>query len=60
VELLVNLINVPLGKFAFDAKKTAFFVANNNFFNKKVVISKKLINLLYEIRFMPGGKLPKK
>ena len=50
---------MPPGKLPFDAKKIAFFVANDTFLNKKVVISKKLINLLYEIRSMPAGKVSK-
>ena len=56
---MVKLINVPPGKLPFYAKKIAFFVANDTFFNTKVVIFKKFINLLYEIRSMPAGKLPK-
>ena len=59
MELLVKLINVPPGKLPFDANKIAFFVANDTFLNKKVVIFKRLINLLYEIRSMPAGKVPK-
>ena len=43
---MVKLINVPAGKLPFDAKKTAFFVAYDTFFYTKVVIYKKLINLL--------------
>ena len=39
--------------------KTAFFVANDTLFNTKVVTSKKLINLIYEIRSMPAEKVPK-
>ena len=57
VELLVKLINVPPGKLPFDALKQ--LVANDTFFETKVVIFKKLVNLLYEIRSMPAGKLPK-
>ena len=47
---------MPSGKLPFDAKQTAFFVANDTFSNKKVESFKKLINLLYEIRSMPAGK----
>ena len=56
---MVKLINVPPGKVPFDAKKQHFFVANDTFFSTKVEILKILISLLYEIRFLPGGKLPK-
>ena len=56
---MVKLINVPPGKLPFDAKKIAFFVANDIFLNKKVAIFRKLMNLLYEIRSMPAGKVPK-
>ena len=56
---MVNLINVPLGKLPFNAKKIAFFVDNDTFFNTKVVIFKKFINLLYEIRSIPAGKVSK-
>ena len=56
---MVKLINVSPGKLPFDPEKIAFFVANYTFLNKKVVIFKKLINLLYEIRSMPAGKVPK-
>ena len=59
MELLIKLINVPPGKLSSAAKMVGFFVADDTFFNTKVVISKKLINLLYEIRSMPTGKLPK-
>ena len=59
MELLIESINVPPGKLPLDVEKTAFVVANNTFFNTKVVIFKKLINLLYEIRSMPGGKVSK-
>ena len=50
---------MPRGKLLVDAKKKAFFVANDTFFNTKIVIFKKFINLLYEIRSMPAGKVPK-
>ena len=53
----MKLINVPPGKLPFNAKKQYFFVANDTFSNPKVVIFKKLINLLYEIRSMPAGKV---
>ena len=36
-----------------------FFVANDTFFDTKVVIFKKMVNLLYEIRYLPAGKVPK-
>ena len=39
--------------------KIAFFVANHTFLNEKIVTSQKMINLLYEIRSMPAGKVPK-
>ena len=57
MELLIKLINVSPGKLPFNAKKQYFFVANDTFSNPKVVIFKKLINLLYEIRSMPAGKV---
>ena len=43
-------------KITLQCKKMHFFVANDTFFNTKVVIFKILINLLYELRSMPGGK----
>ena len=59
MELLVKQINLPLGKLPFDAKIQFFFVANDTFLNTKVIIFKKLINLLYEIRSMPAGRVSK-
>ena len=59
MELLIKLISVPPGKLPFDANKRHLFVANDTFFNTKVVNFKKLINLLHEIRSVPAGKVPK-
>ena len=58
VELLVRLINVPPGKLPFKAKKTVFFAANDTFLITKVLIFNRLINIHYEIRSMPAGKVP--
>ena len=54
-------INVDQILYAATASSTAgdIFVANGTFFNTKVVISNKSINLLYEIRSMPAGKVSK-
>ena len=49
---------MPPGKLPFDAKNSIFFVASDTFLNKKVAIFNKLMNLLYEIRSMPAGKVP--
>ena len=53
MELLIKLISIPAGKLPFNAKEMALFVANDTFFNIKVVTFKKLINLL------STGKEPK-
>ena len=59
MEILAKSMNVPSGNLLSNAKKQLFFVAYDHFFNTKVVIFKKFINLLYEIRSMPAGKISK-
>ena len=58
----INTPGVTFGKINKHASwkiEKAFFVANDTFSNTKIAIFKRLINLPYEIRSMPAGKVSK-
>jgi len=48
---------VPPGNLKFYDPKTAIFCQIWAFFGQKIMIFEKIINILYEIRSVPPGKM---